>query len=34
MNPLEWFTNEEIEKFVDNNILPAQNDYEEKIEKV
>ena len=33
MNPLEWFTNEEIEKFVDNNILPAQNDYEEKIEK-
>jgi transcriptional regulator with XRE-family HTH domain len=32
-NPLEWFTKEDIEKFIKENILPAATDEEKRLEE-
>lgn len=31
-NPFDWFEKDEIEAFIQNNLLPAKTNYEEKIE--
>lgn len=31
-NPLDWYSKEDIEKFISDNILPASNDYEKEID--